>query len=84
MLNIQIKVRGDFCTVISAQDEEPHSLQWKSPFIHLFNKYLLNIVLNWFPRKQILGRDLREGGLLESTLENNPCKGLRETTGQKG
>ena len=40
----------------------------------LFNKYLLNIVLGWFPRKQILGRDLCEGGLLGSTLRNNPVR----------
>lgn len=68
-----------FSTIISAQGEEPHSLQWKSPFIHLFNKYLLNIVISEFPRKQILGRDLHKGGLLGSTLENKPCDGLRKT-----
>lgn len=48
------------------------------PFIQqIFIKHCLKLV----PQE---GRDLREGGLLESTLENNPCKGLREAIGQKG
>ena len=45
--NVKSTNRGQrFSTIISAQGEEPHSLQWKSPFIHLFNKYLLNIVMS--------------------------------------
>lgn len=72
-----------FSTIISAQDEEPHSLQWKSPFIHLFNKYLLNMVLSLFPRKQILDRGLWKRGFLGSTLKNKPQEGLGETTDQR-
>ena len=38
-----------------SQGEKPQFIREE-----LFNKYLLNIVLGWFPRKQILGRDLCE------------------------
>lgn len=53
-------------------------LKMRNPFIYLFNKYLLNGILSQCPRKQILGRDLHRGVLLESTLEDKPSKGLRE------
>ena len=34
--------------------------------------------LSWFPWKQTSGRDMCEGGWIETPLESNPCKGLRE------
>lgn len=78
MLNVQTKVRR-LPQLFLLRVRNLTVDNERTPFIHLFNKYLLNIVLSQCPGKQSLGRDLCQGGLLRITLENNLCKGLRET-----
>lgn len=72
MLAIQIKVKC-FPQYFSSGRE-----LWESPFIHFFGKYLLNTVLVGFPGNRLQAETCVREGWLGNTLEDNPCKGLRE------